>query len=110
MGYISTKFHMLVTNNCSSNHHNNTKSSQSYQLTTKTEINYRFFETLSMQILKNIKKLIQQQSIILNKLIILGHFPRDQKPQLRIDRRQFLQIPVSHSTFKTLKHKTQVNK
>lgn len=53
---------------------------------------YRFSEILPMQTLKNIKKSIQKQGIVLNELVVVGNFRGGQKPQLGINGCHFFQF------------------
>lgn len=58
-----------------------------------------------MKILKNVEESVHQQSIILDKLIIIRHLSRRQQPQLSINgthllnvpHRRYLSLSLSHS-------------
>ena len=58
---------------------------------------YRFANFLSMQVLKNVKKAIQQKGIILHQLVIFWDLPWCQQSQLCINWCHLLNVPSRHS-------------
>lgn len=57
---------------------------------------YEFSDIFAMQVLEDVEKPIQQESIVLDELVVFRDFSRSNKPELSIDGTHLLQTSSSH--------------
>lgn len=61
----------------------------------KEKKSYHLPEIVAVEALQDVEEAVEEERVVLNELVVLGHLGRDEQAQLRVDRRQPLDLPAA---------------